>query len=258
MSNYVISDIHGQYKTYKRMLRAIDLKPEDTLYVLGDVIDRGPDGIKILCDMMKRSNVRMFMGNHELLMLDALKNLHEYRSGDRDDMDDMDLWLDPCNGGKRTYEAFMELSQIKKKELIQYLENSYVVCRLTIGKKKYHLSHAYICDKKGDVIKYSDLRHRQVWDVVWINIYDRAFLAKNEAHIFPNKKITYVAGHTFTQRLDCVDEQGRGLIYRNDDYHGYRVVNIDCGMALKNKSSQLGCIRLEDGEMFYVPFEEVK
>ena len=77
MSNYVISDIHGQYKTYKRMLRAIDLKPEDTLYVLGDVIDRGPDGIKILCDMMKRSNVRMFMGNHELLMLDALKNLHE-------------------------------------------------------------------------------------------------------------------------------------------------------------------------------------
>ena len=76
--------------------------------------------------------------------------------------------------------------------------------------------------------------------------------------LFPNKKITYVAGHTFTQRLDCVDEQGRGLIYRNDDYHGYRVVNIDCGMALKNKSSQLGCIRLEDGEMFYVPFEEVK
>ena len=68
MSNYVISDIHGQYKSYKRMLRAIQLQPEDTLYVLGDVIDRGPDGIKILNDMMKRENVIMFMGNHELMI----------------------------------------------------------------------------------------------------------------------------------------------------------------------------------------------
>lgn len=36
---YCISDIHGQYKQYKKMLECIDLKEEDTLYVLGDVID---------------------------------------------------------------------------------------------------------------------------------------------------------------------------------------------------------------------------
>ena len=48
MSTYVISDIHGQYKAYKKMLREIDFKPEDTLYVLGDAIDRGPNGIKVL------------------------------------------------------------------------------------------------------------------------------------------------------------------------------------------------------------------
>ncbi|MBE5879561.1 MAG: fructose-bisphosphatase class III [Lachnospiraceae bacterium] len=256
MSNYVISDIHGQYKSYKRMLRAIQLQPEDTLYVLGDVIDRGPDGIKILNDMMKRENVIMFMGNHELMMLDALKNLQEYRSHDREDTDDLDLWLDPCNGGKRTFEAFQELSPAKKKQIIQYLESSYVIKRITINKKKYHLSHAYICDKKGDSIKYSDVRHRQVWDSVWINIYDRAFLSKNEAHIFPNKKTIYIAGHTFTQRLDCMDELGRGVVYHNDNYHGYHVYNIDCGMALKNKSSQLGCLRIEDGMEFYVPLEE--
>lgn len=257
MSNYVISDIHGQYKTYKRMLRAINLKAEDTLYVLGDVIDRGSDGIKILNDMMKRPNVVMFLGNHELLMLDALKNLSEYRSGECDDLDDMDLWLDPCNGGKRTYEAFLELSPAKKKELVQYLENAYVAYNVTIGKQKYHLSHAYVCDKKvGGGIRYKDLTHRQAWDAVWVNIYDRAFLAKNAAHLFPNKKAIYIAGHTFTQRLDCIDTKGRGMIYHNRNYQGYHVYNIDCGMALMNKSSQLACLRLEDKEEFYVPLEE--
>ena len=38
---YVLSDIHGMYDKYQQMLAKIDLKPEDTLYILGDVIDRG-------------------------------------------------------------------------------------------------------------------------------------------------------------------------------------------------------------------------
>ena len=50
MSTYVISDIHGNYEKYKRLLEMIDFKDQDTLYVLGDVIDRGPEGIKVLKD----------------------------------------------------------------------------------------------------------------------------------------------------------------------------------------------------------------
>ena len=34
---YAVSDIHGCYDKYIRLLRRIDLKPSDTLYVLGDV-----------------------------------------------------------------------------------------------------------------------------------------------------------------------------------------------------------------------------
>ena len=53
MSTYVISDIHGQYDTFMRMLKQIKFCEEDTLYILGDAIDRGPDGIKILKAIMK-------------------------------------------------------------------------------------------------------------------------------------------------------------------------------------------------------------
>ena len=63
---YAISDIHGRYDRYTALLERINLRDEDTLYVLGDVIDRGPDGCKILLDMMARPNVLPILGNHEL------------------------------------------------------------------------------------------------------------------------------------------------------------------------------------------------
>ena len=37
---YVMSDLHGCFDKYKEMLSLIDFAPRDTLYVLGDVIDR--------------------------------------------------------------------------------------------------------------------------------------------------------------------------------------------------------------------------
>ena len=45
---YVMSDIHGNMSNFKSVLKQIDLQPEDTLYILGDVVDRYPDGIRIL------------------------------------------------------------------------------------------------------------------------------------------------------------------------------------------------------------------
>ena len=45
---YVMSDIHGNSRRFNSIMKQINLQPEDTLYILGDVIDRYPDGIKIL------------------------------------------------------------------------------------------------------------------------------------------------------------------------------------------------------------------
>ena len=43
MSIYCISDIHGKRDAFYEMLKKINFKEEDHLYVLGDVIDRGKD-----------------------------------------------------------------------------------------------------------------------------------------------------------------------------------------------------------------------
>lgn len=39
---YVMADIHGHEGRFDSILQQIGLQPEDTLYVLGDVIDRNP------------------------------------------------------------------------------------------------------------------------------------------------------------------------------------------------------------------------
>ena len=72
---YAISDIHGCYDKYIEMLQTINFSSEDTLYILGDMIDRGPDGFKIMLDAASRSNVVGLMGNHEAMALEALTGM---------------------------------------------------------------------------------------------------------------------------------------------------------------------------------------
>lgn len=73
---YVCSDIHGMYGSYKEVMKGVN--ESDTVYILGDVIDRGKGGIKILQDIMKRPNVKLFMGNHEWMMLRFIETMRKY------------------------------------------------------------------------------------------------------------------------------------------------------------------------------------
>lgn len=49
---YVMSDIHGNLRRFRSVMEQIQLQPEDTLYVLGDVMDRYPDGVTIMRELM--------------------------------------------------------------------------------------------------------------------------------------------------------------------------------------------------------------
>lgn len=72
MATYVISDIHGQYNMFIELLDKIDLKDTDTLYILGDVLDRGPHPIKTLRKLMEMPNAICLVGNHEFMAMKCL------------------------------------------------------------------------------------------------------------------------------------------------------------------------------------------
>ena len=73
MATYVISDIHGQYDMFMDLLEKISLQDSDTLYILGDILDRGPHPVKTLRKLMLMPNVICIVCNHELMALESMK-----------------------------------------------------------------------------------------------------------------------------------------------------------------------------------------
>ena len=65
---YVMSDIHGSLSRFRMVMEQIGLTVGDSLYVLGDVIDRGHFGIRILQELMDMPNATVLLGNHEQMI----------------------------------------------------------------------------------------------------------------------------------------------------------------------------------------------
>ena len=113
MATYVISDIHGEYEKFLELLKRIDLKESDTLYILGDVVDRGPHPIKVLQKLMEMPNAIMMVGNHELMALECLKFLQKEITEEsvnelsEEDANNLIAWMQ--NGSETTIKEFREL-----------------------------------------------------------------------------------------------------------------------------------------------------
>ena len=54
---YAVSDLPGCYDKYIKLLEHLKMTSADSLYILGDIVDRGSDGMKILLGLIKRKNV---------------------------------------------------------------------------------------------------------------------------------------------------------------------------------------------------------
>ena len=63
MATFAFSDLHAQYDLWKQIKEYI--KPEDTIYCLGDCVDRGDVGLEILNEVMETPNIILLRGNHE-------------------------------------------------------------------------------------------------------------------------------------------------------------------------------------------------
>lgn len=92
-----IGDIHGCCKTFLRLLTKLDLKRSDTLYLLGDYVDRGPDSKGVISTILSLRregyDLRPLKGNHEQMLLES-NDVEDFRS----------LWLD--NGGIQTLMSY--------------------------------------------------------------------------------------------------------------------------------------------------------
>jgi len=94
MSRFAISDIHGCAATFKALLAKIEFSKEDTLYLLGDYIDRGPDSREVIDHIWELQEdgytIYCLRGNHEQMLIDELAEKEIWYNGEPETLKSFD------------------------------------------------------------------------------------------------------------------------------------------------------------------------
>lgn len=232
-----MSDIHGCFDKYQAMLREIDFSSDDTLYVLGDVIDRGEDGVKILQDMSARINVIPILGNHEFTAAMCIPWLiREVTDQSLDDLDESQIaalreWI--ANGGGATIRSLKQLTREEREEILEYLQEMELYAEVDAGGRSFVLVHSgldnFAPDKPLDAYQLADF------------LFARPSMKED---FFENKFLIF--GHTPVQLL----RKQLGGSPTGTILHRGNQIAIDCGCVFKG--GRLGCLCLDTMEEFYV------
>ena len=133
MAHYVMGDIHGEADRFHAMLKKIKFSEDDVLILLGDVIDRGPDGIALLLEIMEMPNVIMLLGNHEYMMLQYLSpdaTSTEIRRWNR-------------NGNAPTLAAYLKQKAKVQQRIRTYLRTRPTHLELEVNGNRFYLVHGF-------------------------------------------------------------------------------------------------------------------
>ncbi len=228
--HYVVSDIHGHFKKLLAMLSEIDFGPEDTLYVIGDVIDRGPHSFKALKYVAEHDNIVHIKGNHELfLQLYIEGNFAMRRNYGR-------------FGGEPVIPELAKFSQAELDRLHKYLAGLPKYVELDVGGVEYVLTHSgYYADAEPiyceDGVTIDSVKSIEKW----VKIAEYSYLTYSDLQDGPasikfDKML--IVGHVPT-------EEGTGI------FKGKRYIDIDNGVGVRD-GAHLACLRLEDMKEFYV------
>lgn len=285
MSTYVVSDIHGHKKQLDEMLSLIDFGEDDELYILGDIVDKGPETGELIRWAVEQApqNVHFLLGNHEDMAYSALKqsNGHSNFWGPWD-----------RNGG---YASYMQLADTFEGEdnlkqcakwvrgkLLDWIRTLPLFYQIEVGGRRFTLVHAgldpksqdnapddkphYGCDENMEpyarrIMVNMDWKcgHQYSQDLLWER---GAWLIDTDD---PDCEVVF--GHTYLsdELVDALNEQRGGDVSGGGGKiaHMGRKHSIDCGCAHAQRHPdgaragiyRLGCLRLDDMAEFYVNIE---
>ena len=223
---YVMSDIHGNLGRFESVLAQIGLQPEDTLYVLGDVIDRYGEGIPILRKIMAMPNAKMLLGNHEYMMLRALGHPYD------DNFDDgraTEHWY--RNGGRVTHDHLKHIRRSLRQEIVDYLLALPLHLDIEVNGIRYKLVHGAPIETFSGDPRYRNPVHYAVW---------RRLELSDEIP----EGYTLIFGHTPTRFYQTAVPM--------EIWQDGNRIGIDCGCGYpEGEQGRLACLRLDDGKVFY-------
>lgn len=232
---YVLSDVHGNERRFDAILKQIDLQPEDTLYILGDVVDRYPDGIRILRRIMKMPNVKMLLGNHEYMMLNALGSPYDKTENTNDALQRKALSLWFRNGGEVTYDYLKHIRKTQRSEIIEFLRGLPLNIDINVNGTQYKLVHGAPVEDYTKSSVYDNPTQFAVWE------------RRCQAEL-PANNYVLIFGHTPTVHYQ--DSTPMRVWY------GENCIGVDCGCGYPETGyckhlGRLACLCLDNGKEFY-------
>ena len=243
---YASSDWHGCLNPAVQLLNS--LADDDTLYYLGDAIDRGEHGIEIMDLLLNDPRVIYLKGNHENFMEEYAKDRY------KDEIEYMefcgmgDLWVH-SNGGQVTWDYLIK--NRTKEQIWDYVYRISAMpqyIKLETEKGIIHLSHAgftinafrdrlhgpdYLWDRdhlrdlwQGEENEYIIHGHTPVQYFNYFTVYDyNTFLGKDgHSTVYtkpeiknPIEIVTYCEGHKIDIDLGTI-ESGRVALLNLDNF----------------------------------------
>ena len=223
---FVMSDIHGQYDLFLKMLGKIDLKREDLLVIMGDICDRGEKSYEIYMKCMKMIklgyNLKFILGNHEDMLLEDLENDYPIRYETEYSVYRNSKYFDKKNMKNWHEENF----RVEIEWLVEWLKN----CPLIIFGNENIFVHAGLDLQTA-------LKEQERETVLWTR--EEFWLMENVELEEYRGKNTYF-GHT---------PNINGRISQKTD----KISGIDCGAFFTHF---LGCVEVKSKEKIYVYEDE--
>lgn len=230
---YVLSDVHGNERRFNSIMEQIHLQADDTLYILGDVIDRYSGGIRILRKIMKMPNVKMLLGNHEYMMLNALGCPYDASEDTNELLQRKALRLWYSNGGKVTHDHLKHIRKKQRLEIIDYLRALPLNINVEVNGTQYKLVHG--APVEDFTLEYDNPTQFAVWE--------RRYQSE-----IPLRDYVLIFGHTPTAN------------YQNsipmEPWYGENCIGVDCGCGYPETGysghlGRLACLCLDNGNVFY-------
>ncbi|MEO0350081.1 MAG: metallophosphoesterase [Cyanobacteria bacterium P01_A01_bin.15] len=207
-----IGDIHGHYDGLMQLLEAVDPGLKDSIYFVGDLIDRGPKSRQVV-EYVRQNGHQCVMGNHEQLLLEAFPKGEAH-------MPAFQGWL--YSGGQSTLSSYTNVDDLF--DHLHWIQN----LPLYLDLDDIWLVHA-------GVNPHHTLAEQTSHEYCWI----RDSFHSHRQPYFPDKLI--ITGHTITFTLPGINP--------GDIAKGPGWIDIDTG-AYHPKSGWLTALDIDNAMVY--------
>lgn len=156
-----IGDIHGCYKEFEDLLNKLDLRKDDRLILLGDLINRGPDSGKVV-ELAREHATASLLGNHEL------RHLNYRRTDDPTHLKKDDYaTLDQLRGKDWEYLESMKLTCEDEELGVVFVHAGFLPDQPWQKQPARIVTRIQVVGKDGEPHKRSDMPDAPHWSELW-------------------------------------------------------------------------------------------